>query len=220
MPTRAIIFDLWNTLAYNKGVRKNPIVMLEEMLGLNMNLYREVESGFMTRKFGTRREAIVNLCKHIGVKPDYRLVDRIVMMWEGLQLNITLFPDVVHAMRHLRKKYKVGLISNTECFSAQEFREKGYDKHFDYVGFSCETGHLKPSPDVFALAMRALGAKANETVMVGDNLKDDVLAAERLGMKAVLIKRDFGQYDAKPSWVETGVHSRIISSLKELDRFL
>ena len=128
MATKAVIFDLWNTIAYNKGAKINPIVKLEELLGLNMGLYREVELGFMTKRFKTRKDAMVSLCKHVGVKPTDRTVDTLVYVWRGLQISVTLFPDVIPAITKLRSKYKTGLLSNTDCFTVEDFKNKGYGK--------------------------------------------------------------------------------------------
>lgn len=220
MATKAIIFDLWNTLAYNKGTKINPIVMLEKRLGLNMNLYREVELGFMTKMFNTRKDGIISLCKHIGVKPKDILVDSLVHMWVSMPLNVAFFSDVIPVLDKLRKKYKLGLISNTECFSMKGFIDSGYNRYFDYAAFSCRLGILKPDPKIFKIIMHELGSKPGETIMVGDNLKDDVLAAERLGVRGVLIKRDFEKYVAKPSWIESGTHEHVIKDLTELEKFL
>jgi putative hydrolase of the HAD superfamily len=220
MATKAIIFDLWNTIAYNKGAKVNPIVKLEELLGLNIGLYREVELGFMTKRFKTRREAMVSLCKHVGVKPTDRIIDTLVYVWGNLQINITLFPDVVPVINELRKKYKVGLLSNTDCFTIEEFKEKGHDKLFDSMAFSCNLGLLKPDPKIFWLVLHELGAKPEETVMVGDNYKDDILAAEKLGIRGVLLKRDYDKYVTKPSHIETKNHTRTITELSELEKFL
>jgi putative hydrolase of the HAD superfamily len=220
MVAKAVIFDLWNTLAYNRGVKVNPMVMLEEKLGLNMNLYREVELGFMTMMFKTRKEAVISLCRHIGVKPTERLVDTLVYLWSDMPVNITFFPDVIPALKRLRKRYRLGLVSNTECFSLKEFINRGYRKYFDFAAFSCELGLLKPDPKIFRLIMQKLGSRPDETVMVGDNLRDDVLAAEKLGVRGVLIKRDFEKSGAKPSWIEFGEHKRMITNLTELEKVL
>lgn len=220
METKALIFDLWNTLAYNKGAKINPVVKLEEKLGLNMKLYREVELGFMRKMFSTRRDAIISLCKHIGMKPKETLVDSLVHMWASMPLNMSFFPDVISVLERLGKDYKLGLVSNTECFSIKEFINNGYDRYFDYTAFSCRLGVLKPDPRIFKIIMHELGSIPEETMMVGDNLKDDVLAAEKLGIRGVLIKRDFEKYRAKPSWIESGTHKRMIRDLTELERFL
>lgn len=219
MAIKAIVFDLWNTLAYNKGSRINPIIMLEKKLGLNMKLYREVELGLMTKRFETKKDAIINLCRHIGVKPKERLVSTLLYLW-GDTRDMSFFPEVRAELEKLKRDYKLAVLSNTDCFHTKEFTKNGFDRYFDFTAFSCDLGLLKPDPKIFKAVMQELGVKPGETVMVGDNLKDDVLAAEKLGIRGVLIKRDFESVRAKPSWVETGKHERAIKDLAELGKFL
>jgi len=220
METKAVIFDLWNTLAYTKGAKSNPIVKLEEMLGLNMGLYREVEQGMMKKDFRTKRDAMISLCRHIGVKPKGMLVDSLVYVWENTAMNVTLFPDVVQTLQKLGKGFRLGLLSNTDCFTVSKFNELGFNDYFNSVAFSCKLGLLKPDPRIFNLILHDLGVKPEEAVMVGDNYKDDILAAERLGIRGVLMKRDYAKYRVKPLYIESHDHSRTISSLAELEKFL
>lgn len=44
----------------------------------------------------------------------------------------------------------------------------------------------KPEPTMYLMALEQLGAKAEETVMIGDNLLTDIDGANRLGMKTIL----------------------------------
>jgi HAD superfamily hydrolase (TIGR01458 family) len=46
----------------------------------------------------------------------------------------------------------------------------------------------KPSAAYFETALAALGADAEETTMVGDDLEADIGAAKRLGMRGVLVR--------------------------------
>lgn len=46
---------------------------------------------------------------------------------------------------------------------------------------------VKPLPPAFLMALRKLGAKRSETVVVGDQLVTDVMGAHLLGMKAYLL---------------------------------
>lgn len=220
MATKAVIFDLWNTLAYNKGAKINPVVKLEQILGLNIGLYREVELGLMTKSFKSRKEAMINLCKHVGVRPSERLVNNLVDVWSGLQMNVTMFPDTKPILKKLRKRYKIGLLSNTDCFSVKMFKDNGYDEYFDGIAFSCELGLLKPDAKIFNMLLNELGAGPEEAMMVGDNFKDDIIAAEKLGIRGILLKRDYSKYNAKPSHIEIGEHERMIKDLTELEKFL
>ena len=220
MVVKAVLFDLWNTLTFNDGVKVNPIVKLEEMLGLNIKLYREVEQGFMKKRFKTKKDAMISLCKHIGVKPTDRLVDSLVYMWDHTQLNVAFFPDVVPVLEKLKKTYKLGLISNTDCFTIQEFKQRGFSDYFDSIAFSCELGLLKPDPKIFKLVLHELKVKPEEAIMVGDNYLDDIRAAEKLGIRGILLKRDFSKHKAKPSYIESHEHTRNIKTLTELENML
>jgi HAD superfamily hydrolase (TIGR01458 family) len=46
----------------------------------------------------------------------------------------------------------------------------------------------KPSPSFFEEALRVLGRSAERTAMVGDDIDNDVVAAQRLGMTGVLVR--------------------------------
>ena len=46
------------------------------------------------------------------------------------------------------------------------------------------------------------------------------MAAEKIGMRGILIKRDFSKYCAKPSYVESNTHKRTIKTLEELGSML
>jgi HAD superfamily hydrolase (TIGR01509 family) len=84
----------------------------------------------------------------------------------------------------------------------------GLDTHLDAVTFSAEVGWRKPSPRIFAAALRALGTKASATVMVGDSEVHDIAGAHAAGMRAVLLR-------------ETGAHAHseadaVITALGEV----
>ena len=46
----------------------------------------------------------------------------------------------------------------------------------------------KPSPGFFGLALSDLGASAEETAMIGDDVLTDVAGAQKLGMKGILVR--------------------------------
>lgn len=62
----------------------------------------------------------------------------------------------------------------------------------DAVILSCEVGAVKPEPQIFAAALEALDARAEETLMVGDAWKDDAGAAA-LGIRTLILPRTRGR---------------------------
>ena len=86
---------------------------------------------------------------------------------------------------------RMGLISNTGMTPGSTFRtyleQQGMLRYFDTLTFSDEVGVSKPSDEIFLMTLRALDVEPAQTVHVGDHVKNDVVGANRLGMKTVWI---------------------------------
>ncbi len=184
--TKAVVFDLWNTLAYN-DTSQNPIMLLERRFGLKIDQYKKIERAFMLQKFPSILEAAKHICECMGREPDPALINDLLDIYDKSKIHFEFFPDVMPELERLRQKFKIGLVSNTDCFTMKPFFEAGHKKHFDYIAFSYETGMLKPNPDLFLLVLEKLGVNPEEAVMVGDWYERDIEGAKKLGMKTVLV---------------------------------
>ena len=94
------------------------------------------------------------------------------------------------SLTELKKKYKLALISNSDCFSIEDIIDK-YDlrKFFDVIVLSYEAGVLKTDKKMFQIVLKKLKVKKDEAVMVGDSIDSDMIGAENAGVKAVLVDR-------------------------------
>ena len=217
---KGVVFDLWNTLAYNPNVKgTHPMVEIARRLGVHK---REdwiglLERGYMVEEFPSQREAFIGLCKHLDIEPEEGLIRDLLKIFDIRAIGFGLFPDVEPVLERLKKRYKLGLISNTQRFTIEPFLKAGYDRYFDVLAFSYKTGILKPDPRVFRLAAEQMGLKPGQVMMVGDSLKDDVLAARKAGMQAVLIKR---QFKFIPSWKRRETYKDTIRDLWGLQKYL
>lgn len=100
------------------------------------------------------------------------------------------FPKVVPTLLFLKEKFKLGVISNGPAVKQWE-KLIGLGLHhlFDAVATSEEVGYEKPHVEIFRGAMKKVGLKPRECVMVGDRLSTDVSGAKAAGMFAVRIKQ-------------------------------
>jgi epoxide hydrolase-like predicted phosphatase len=100
----------------------------------------------------------------------------------------TLDEPLVNYLRALRPRLRTGIISNSADGAR---REDGHRYRLpelvDDVIYSHEVGITKPDPAIFRLACRRLAVAPSEAVFV-DDLPENVAAATRLGMYAVLHK--------------------------------
>lgn len=88
----------------------------------------------------------------------------------------------------LEKDYTLGLISNYYGNVEKVLEELHILKHFKEVIDSTIVGVRKPHNEIFEIALNKLGAKANETIMVGDSYVNDITPAKLLGCKTIWLK--------------------------------
>lgn len=76
----------------------------------------------------------------------------------------------------------------------------------------------KPSEAFFGAALAHLGTSASDTLMVGDDVESDVLAAQRCGITGVLVRT--GKYQPEAVEAADGTPDRIIDSFADLPGLL
>lgn len=96
-----------------------------------------------------------------------------------------VYPEAEECLRKLSEKYKIGIIAN-QIFGSEERLEKiGLLKYINLVVASAEEGVAKPDLRIFEIALSKADCKAEEAVMVGDRLDNDIVPANKIGMKTV-----------------------------------
>lgn len=102
-----------------------------------------------------------------------------------------LYPDVEPALKALRDRYRLALLSNgTPDLQREKIRRSRLGAYFNAILISGEIGVRKPDPGIFGLALGKLGVSADEAVMVGNRLDSDILGAKNVGITAVWLNRD------------------------------
>jgi putative hydrolase of the HAD superfamily len=101
-------------------------------------------------------------------------------------------PDALPLLRELRRRgIKIGVLSNTMWPRDAHERIFIRDELFDLIDgavYSSEIPWVKPHPEAFRAAMRAIGVTdPAECVFVGDRPYDDVHGAKSAGMRGVLV---------------------------------
>lgn len=100
----------------------------------------------------------------------------------------SLNPRIVAAIRALRGRYKVALLTNAFPEHAEVLRKRhGFDPRteFDLYINSAEVGLSKPDPAIYRLTLDRLGVRPEEAIFIDDHLRNTD-AARMLGMHTVL----------------------------------
>jgi putative hydrolase of the HAD superfamily len=157
------------------------------------NYFREKMRG---REFRSL-PAIERRCHQLNIHPDKAMLNE--LGWEAYapQVGYTVLEeDLLQTLESFQRRgVKLGIVSNTFVPAAaldRHLRMVGLFPYFPVRIYSGEIGHRKPGPRIFQLALEQIGAKANETVFVGDRIETDMVGARRAGMTTIL-KRPDGQ---------------------------
>ena len=90
------------------------------------------------------------------------------------------------AGRHVKR----GICSNAP-FPAEmmrrQLRTNGIADLVDAVVFSSEVGRRKPAPELYRAALDAVGTAPEQTLFVGDRVREDYEGPRALGMRAVIV---------------------------------
>jgi 2-haloacid dehalogenase len=124
------------------------------------------------------------------------------------------FPDTVAALRKLKTKYKLAIISNTDddLFAATAAH---LQVEFDEVITAEQAKAYKPSPAPFLLALERLRLAREQVLHVGQSVYHDVVPAKSLGITSVLVqRRGFGA--TKPAQAEADVRVPDLKTLANL----
>jgi putative hydrolase of the HAD superfamily len=197
MTTRAVVFDLFDTLVdYDDSISRQFSGAAAELLGREPGEFHELwRAGRAIRDRGPLMPYLAS----IGVEGE--LADRLLDLRHDSALRLLGHPraGAVETLRELRARgVRTGLITVCSEDTPEVWARTPFAGLFDAEVFSCSTGLCKPDPRIYALALEQLGVEPGEALFVGDGANDELAGAERVGMRAVLIHRP----GAEPPWPE------------------
>lgn len=123
-----------------------------------------------------------------------------------------VYEETYEVLDRLKGKYQLVLLTNGSP-SLQQIKltiSPEIPPYFDHIIVSGAFGKGKPDASIFQHVLDTCGIKADEALMVGDNLMTDILGSSRVNMKNVWINRE----DKAPSDKVTPTYE--ITNLNEL----
>ena len=201
MTTRAVLFDLGNTLVhYYSGTAFRPILrqclmqtaalagtaVTESLFEQALLLNRE-DPTFAVRPLANRVRALFPEAEHIGMDALSREFMAPIFACARVDTSAHEVLDKLHSYR-----IKTAIVSNTPCGSPaelwrEELRRHGLLERVETAVFCVDAGWRKPHPAPFRLALERLGVSPQEAIFVGDDPRWDVEGAKRAGIRPVLI---------------------------------
>jgi putative hydrolase of the HAD superfamily len=187
---RAVVFDLWNTLAswpdeLSREFRRRWSTRIGRSLD-EIDAAWYASGAYELRESGPIAVALRSVCSALDAEAD---VDELVR-WRVDLAREAVVPDdgVVETLSELRKRgLRVGLISNCTEDVALVWAESRFAPLFDVAVLSATAGCMKPDRQIYERACAELGVEPAECLFVGDGANDELRGAQDVGMTPVLI---------------------------------
>jgi len=193
---KAVLFDLYGTLAYVK----NPVTETEiseylfskgyEVSSQQLKAAWSFVSFIDYPKYGYRNWRIYfsRIFWRLKVKVDKETLSTIAKLLESKPYQ--LYSDAVEAVVKAKNSgFKTAIVTTIAYFQFKKAVQP-IRKHLDFIMTGYEAGCDKTNPKMYRKVLEILNVKPEEAVMVGDDVPVDILLPKKLGINAMLLKRE------------------------------
>jgi putative hydrolase of the HAD superfamily len=190
---RAVVFDLWDTLA--PWSLDNWYGLMADRLGVGRERFEQAwVGGYDLRATGPLEPSVRAVCGVLGLHE--AAVDGLI----SVRLDATkkaLVPrdGALEVLDELRVRgYRLGLISVCSEEVPKLWEQTELASRIDEPVFSCSVGVAKPDPRIYRIAAGRLGVETHECLFVDDQ-PGFVAGAREAGMHAVQLGGDIGRLE-------------------------
>jgi len=180
-----------------------------------LRMYGEIEADEESGEYQPYREILRAVVRGFGTRLGFVPSEKEQESLPNSLVHWKPFPDTVTALRQLKQKFKLGILSNIDddLFSATAPQ---LEVDFDHVVTAAQASAYKPSPDIFRLAQERMALPPQEWLHAGQSIYHDVIPAQSIGVATVWVNRPSplpNSGAAKPAQAKPDVE---LASLQEL----
>jgi len=167
---------------------------LEDLWREYMRLLDQVQPDISLGRL-TVQEARVERFRHLarfcGTEVSVESADELSRKYRANYQELrSLVPGVREVLERLRGRAVIGVVTNNEVAEQEEKLDHFHLRPLiDFMIVSAGVGVAKPDPEIFRLALTKAGTVAEETVMIGDSWRSDVVGARNTGIRPVWFNR-------------------------------
>lgn len=182
---KAIIFDLWNTIA----VKENSISQTLKK-GFNIdestNFLKRYEETVQLDNWKSHDEMAVCFLDSFKIPYSQPNKNFVISAFKEGTKNSVLQDGIKELLEKLHKNYKLAILSNTTVFETIQ-GNWGIEQFFDTVIYSWQIGSLKPGRESFEYVCKELNVKLEDSLLIDDRL-ENIIAAKSYGFNAIQYK--------------------------------
>ena len=180
-----------------------------------LSIYSELEPAAQGGLYKSYREILQLVMRRLGKRlgvifsdEEERSLAESLPMWKP-------FPDTVAALKQLKARYKLGIISNIDddlfAQTAQHLQVI-----FDHVVTAQQVGSYKPSLRNFEEALKEIGLPRKKVLHAAESVYHDIIPANKLGIASVWVNRRMNKEGSGATQNAAGKPDLTVPDLKTL----
>jgi 2-haloacid dehalogenase len=195
---KALTFDCYGTMIdWETGIFSavRPILAAHDkkitdcaLLELYSELELAAEASATKTQFVTYRDVLQSVVRGFGERLGFKPSDAEVRSLPESLANWQPFPDTVEALRKLKSRYQLAVISNIDDDLFATTAPK-LGVAFDHVITAQQAQCYKPCKRIFELAEERIAVSRLQWLHVGQSIYHDVIPAQSLGIATVWVNR-------------------------------
>ncbi|MDF0555843.1 haloacid dehalogenase type II [Kamptonema sp. UHCC 0994] len=216
-------FDCYGTLIDWEGGILPVLKNLLETHNINqsdkqiLELFAEFESELEkdTNGYLKYREVLRQVVKKISERFNFDVTEAELNSLPDSLKNWQPFPDTVEALKALKKRFHLAIISNTddELFADTA---KHLQVEFDWIITAEQVKSYKPSPRNFEFAIQKMGISPDKLLHVAESIYHDVIPVKAMGLSTVWVNRRVGKEGFGATKAASGEADLEVPDLKTL----
>ncbi len=180
-----------------------------------LELYSELEASGEQGEYLRYRDVLQSVVRGFGERLGFSPTDAEVHSLPESLARWQPFPDTVEALRKLKTRYQLAVISNIDDDLFATTAPK-LGVAFDHVVTAQQAGCYKPCMRIFKLAEERIGVNRGQWLHVGQSIYHDVIPAHSLGVATVWVNRPSPRLGAGATMTAAGKPDLEVSNLKTL----
>lgn len=153
-----------------------------------LQLYGDFELRSEQGTFQPYREVLASVVRQFGAELKFTPTPEEVRSLPGSLATWQPWPDTVAALRQLKTRFRLAILSNVDDDLFAATRPK-LAVDFDEVITAQQAQAYKPSLKLFELALTRIHTPAHRVLHIGQSVYHDVIPAQSLGLATVWVNR-------------------------------
>jgi 2-haloacid dehalogenase len=180
-----------------------------------LQLYSELEASAEQGEFQRYRDVLQSVVRGLGERLGFSPTAAEVRSLPDSLAHWQPFSDTVEALRKLKSRYQLAVISNVDDDLFASTAPK-LGVAFNYVITAQQAGCYKPCLRMFTLAEDRMGVARDQWLHVGQSIYHDVIPAQSLDLATVWVNRPSPRPGAGAAKAATGKPDLEVPDLRSL----